>query len=177
MIQVSYDRVARVVVTNNCFLNSAAKSVPHQASITDSWSASNAAAESNRLTGIASPTGRGHWAPPALPPNARYGVYVGDSAVQLVISNNSFFGISVQAMQINSTGAIQGDGNISITNNIIDCANLGTGIWFRRVDGISIQGNVVTRATDNTPKTPGIMASDGITNSLVVNNLCSKTAV
>ena len=75
--------------------------------------------------------------------------------------------MSVQAVQLNSTGAIKGVGNINISNNIIDCASLGLGIWYRRLDGIIIQGNVVSRSSDRTKPTPGILEADDVTRKLV----------
>jgi hypothetical protein len=53
-------------------------------------------------------------------------------------------------------------------------ANLGTGVWFRRLDGIIVLGNIVSRSTgDQSGPNPGIVALDGVTRSIVHNNLCS----
>ena len=43
---------------------------------------------------------------------------------------------------------------VSVANNVIDCCGTATGVWYRRLRGISIQGNVVTRAADRSGKTP-----------------------
>ena len=178
--EVHYDRVSRVIIANNFFTRSSAPNAP------------------------APPTlASGAIAPPA--PDAKYAVYCGDSAAQVSITGNVIHGMSVQAMQINSTGAFQGVSNVSaagllspfsalqhstcfslvfefltgqaaqvsVANNVIDCCGTATGVWYRRLRGVSIQGNVVTRAADRSGKTPGIDGQDGVESALVLNNLCS----
>ena len=63
---------------------------------------------------------------------------------------------------------------VSVANNVIDCCGTATGVWYRRLRGVSIQGNVVTRAADRSGKTPcGIDGQDGVEHALVLNNLCA----
>ena len=62
---------------------------------------------------------------------------------------------------------------VSVANNVIDCCGTATGVWYRRLRGVSIQGNVVTRAADRSGKTPGIDGGDGVVAALVLNNLCA----
>jgi hypothetical protein len=182
---VAYDRVSRLVVANNQFLNSAAKPVPDPSAIPrEAVLAETTAVAGARPASVAidiaacamhskmaqQETDQAEAQPTS---HASYGVYVGDSARQLNIMGNVFYGMSIQAVQLNSTGAIKGVGDISIASNIIDCADLGLGIWYRRLDGISIQGNVVSRSADRTGPTPGILEADDVTRALVVNNLAS----
>lgn len=74
-----------------------------------------------------------------LPPGApMIGVTMGNSSSDTVICSNVFVGMGVVAVEINSSGAINGCSGISVHNNSIDGAGLGgLGVAFGKCDCLS----------------------------------------
>eukprot|EP01051_Picozoa_sp_SAG22_P000280 SAG22_NODE_6_length_41368_cov_49.702222_23_plen_298_part_00 len=110
---------------------------------------------------------RGANLPPAAP---IIGVTMGNSSSDLLISSNIFVGMSQQAVEINSSGAINGCSGISVHNNSIDGAGLGgLGVVFGKCDGVSICGNQFRGAP--------IRSNGNAKNVLIENNMTLHTAV
>ena len=67
---------------------------------------------------------------------------MGNSSSDISISGNIFQGMSEQAVEVNSSGAINGCSGISICNNLIDGMGLGGyGVVYSKCEGVSILGN------------------------------------
>ena len=106
-----------------------------------------------------------------LPPNAPIiGVTMGNSSSDILLCNNLFVGMTQQAVEVNSSGAINGCSGISVHNNSIDGAGLGgLGVAFGKCDGVSICGNQLRGAP--------IRSNGNAKNVLIQNNMTLHTAI